>query len=48
MYLSSITQEACGVVTVLENQLHGLEDGDCVTFREVAAARPRSRAHAHR
>jgi ubiquitin-activating enzyme E1-like protein 2 len=28
-------QESAGVVTCLDNHLHGLESGDIVTFKEV-------------
>jgi hypothetical protein len=33
--LSAITQEEVGVVTTIENRMHGLEDGDSVLFKEV-------------
>jgi len=33
--IASVSQEAAGVVTVLDDSRHGLEDGDQVTFSEV-------------
>ena len=33
--LASITQDEAGLVTVLDEGRHGLEDGDYVTFSEV-------------
>ena len=33
--VASVTQEEAGLVTVLDEGRHGLEDGDCVTFSEV-------------
>ena len=34
-FINSVTQCAKGVVTCIENELHGLESGDYVTFKEV-------------
>jgi ubiquitin-activating enzyme E1-like protein 2 len=34
-FVGDITQAENGVVTLVEGRLHGLEDGDVVTFREV-------------
>ena len=34
--VASVTQEAEGVVTTLDESRHGLEDGDYVTFAEVS------------
>ena len=34
--VASVTQEAEGVVTTLDESRHGLEDGDFVTFAEIA------------
>jgi len=35
VFISSITQAAAAVVTTVDGRMHGLEDGDVVTFREV-------------
>ncbi len=35
MFIAGITNGKEGVVTMLENHMHGLEDGDRVTMREV-------------
>ena len=34
-FINSVTQCDKGIVTCLENELHGLESGDYVTFKEV-------------
>ena len=34
-FINSVTNVSPGVVSCLEHELHGLEDGDFVTFREV-------------
>eukprot|EP01116_Phalansterium_solitarium_P008754 TRINITY_DN2271_c0_g2_i1.p1 TRINITY_DN2271_c0_g2~~TRINITY_DN2271_c0_g2_i1.p1 ORF type:complete len:1039 (-),score=398.38 TRINITY_DN2271_c0_g2_i1:311-3427(-) len=38
MLIDNVTQASEGVVTVLDNGKHGLEDGNAVTFREVLGA----------
>lgn len=35
MFIANVTRAPEGVVSVIENHMHGLEDGDVVTFREV-------------
>ena len=35
VYIANITNDSDGIVTVIENHMHGLEDNDTVTFREV-------------
>lgn len=35
MYISNVTRAPEGIVSVIEHHMHGLEDGDVVTFREV-------------
>jgi hypothetical protein len=35
MFISNISSESAGIVTVLENTLHGLETGDVVVFSEL-------------
>lgn len=46
IFVASITEGPEGVVTTVDNVLHGLEDGDVVSFREVAGmARCNDGAH---
>ncbi|XP_076848600.1 ubiquitin-like modifier-activating enzyme 6 [Brachyhypopomus gauderio] len=35
LFIQNITQENPGVVTCLDNRMHGLQTGQCVCFREV-------------
>jgi len=35
VFISNVTQSNPGIVTMLENKMHGLQTGDTVTFKEV-------------